>query len=52
MFSVLILQKICEKNFEFSKENMDYICDFLNEISEDMRLKNRRVIVWDLNKVR
>ena len=33
-------------NFEFSKENMDYICDFLNEISEDMRLKDRRVIVW------
>ena len=33
-------------NFEFTKENLNYICDFLNEISEDMRLKNRRVIVW------
>lgn len=33
-------------NFEFTKENMNYICDFINEISEDMRMKNRRVIVW------
>ena len=33
-------------NFEFTKENMDYICDFINEISEEMRLKNRRVILW------
>lgn len=33
-------------SFEFTKENLNCICDFLNEISEDMRLKNRRVIVW------
>ena len=33
-------------NFEFTKENMDFICDFINEIAEEMRLQNRRVIVW------
>ena len=33
-------------NFEFTKENMNYICDFINEINEDMRSKNRRAIVW------
>ena len=33
-------------NFAFTKENMDQICDFINEISEDMRLQNRRAIVW------
>lgn len=33
-------------NFELTKENMDLICDYINEISEEMRLQNRRVIVW------
>jgi hypothetical protein len=33
-------------NFELTKENMDYICDFINEIDEEMRAKKRRVIVW------
>ncbi len=32
--------------FEYTKENMDLICDYLNEIAEQMREKNRRVIVW------
>lgn len=33
-------------HFEFTKENMDFICDYINEICEQMRLQNRRVIVW------
>lgn len=33
-------------HFEYTKEDMDYICDFINEISEELRLQNRRVIVW------
>ena len=33
-------------NFEMTKENMDLICDYINGISEEMRLQNRRVIVW------
>ena len=33
-------------NFELTKENMDYICDFINEIGEEMYAKGRRVIVW------
>ena len=33
-------------NFEFTKENMDYICDFINEIGEEMGSQNRKVIVW------
>lgn len=33
-------------NFEFTKENMDLICDYINEISDDMESANRRVIVW------
>ena len=33
-------------NFKFTKENMDLICDFLNEISEDMKQQGRRVIAW------
>ena len=33
-------------NFELTKDNMDYICDFINEIDEEMRAKKRRVIVW------
>ena len=33
-------------NFELTKENMDLICDFINEIDEEIRSKNRRVILW------
>lgn len=33
-------------NFEFTKENMDLICDYINGINEDMRVQKRRVIVW------
>ena len=32
--------------FEFTQENMDLVCGFINEISEEMRSENRRVIVW------
>lgn len=32
--------------FEFTKENMDSFCDFVNEIAEDLRKNNRRAIVW------
>ncbi len=33
-------------NFDFTQDNMDLVCDFINEICEEMRLQNRRVIVW------
>ncbi|MBQ8213382.1 MAG: family 20 glycosylhydrolase [Clostridia bacterium] len=33
-------------NFEFTKDNMNMICEFINEISEEMRSQNRRTIVW------
>ena len=33
-------------NFEFTKDNMDMICDFINEIEEDLRAQGRRVIAW------
>ena len=33
-------------NFEFSKENMDFICDFINEVSSEMKTSGRRVIAW------
>ena len=33
-------------NFEFTKDNMDLVCDFINEISEEMGAQGRRVIVW------
>lgn len=33
-------------NYDFSKENMDLICDFLNEISVEMNAENRRIIAW------
>lgn len=32
--------------FDFSKEHMDWLCDYLNEISEEMRMKGRRAIMW------
>ena len=33
-------------NFEYTDENMDMVCDYFNEIAEDMHLQNRKVIVW------
>ncbi|MBQ7392424.1 MAG: family 20 glycosylhydrolase, partial [Clostridia bacterium] len=33
-------------NFEVTEENMDLICDYINGISEEMRVQKRRVIVW------
>jgi hypothetical protein len=33
-------------NFEFTKENMDFICNFINEIADDMNEKDRRIIAW------
>jgi len=33
-------------NFEFTKESMNDVCDFINEIREEMRSKNRKIIVW------
>ena len=33
-------------NFEMTKENMDFICDFINEISAEMKDHGRKIIVW------
>lgn len=33
-------------NFEFTPENMELICDFINEISADLSAQNRRALVW------
>lgn len=33
-------------NFQCTDANMDMVCDYFNEIAEDMRLQNRKVIVW------
>ena len=33
-------------NFEFTKDNMDMICNFLNGIEEELRAQGRRVIAW------
>lgn len=33
-------------NFQYDKANMDCVCDFINEISEELRVNNRRAIVW------
>ena len=33
-------------SFDFTEENMDYICGFINEIAEEMKAEGRRVIVW------
>ena len=33
-------------NFEFTRANMDFVCDFINEIRDEMCLQGRRVIVW------
>lgn len=32
--------------FEFTEENMDSICGFINGIAEELRAEGRRVIVW------
>lgn len=32
--------------FDFSKENMDFICDFINEVSEELSALGRRAICW------
>ena len=32
--------------FDFTEENMDSICGFINEIAEEMRAEGRRVIIW------
>lgn len=33
-------------NFELNKENMDFICGFINEISEEMKQVGRKIIIW------
>ncbi|MBQ9085964.1 MAG: family 20 glycosylhydrolase [Clostridia bacterium] len=33
-------------NFSFTRENMSFICDFINEINEEMAQQNRRIIIW------
>jgi len=33
-------------NFEFTKENMDFICDFLGEIADEMKAEGRRILAW------
>ena len=33
-------------NFEFTKENMDFLCDFINEINDDVQTVGRRAIAW------
>ena len=33
-------------NFKMTKENMDFICDYINEISGEMTSQNRRIIAW------
>ena len=32
--------------FDFTEENMDNICGFINEISDEMKAEGRRVIIW------
>lgn len=33
-------------NFEMTQENMDFICGFINEVSDEMKATGRRVIAW------
>ena len=33
-------------NFEFTEKNMSLLCDFINEIAEDLGANGRRPIVW------
>ncbi len=33
-------------NFEFTKENMDFICNFINEIADEMSARDRKIIAW------
>ena len=32
--------------FKFTKENMDFICDFINEIDAEMQKHGRKIFVW------
>ncbi len=32
--------------FEFTKENVDHICDFINEVADEIAEKGRRAIAW------
>lgn len=33
-------------NYSFTKENMDFICDFINEVGREMKAEGRRIIAW------
>ena len=33
-------------NFDFTTENMDFICKFINEVDDEMAALDRRVILW------
>ena len=33
-------------NFQLTKENMDLLCDFINEIQEDLTQQGRKAIIW------
>ena len=33
-------------NFSMTRENMDFICSFINEVSAEMKEQGRRVIAW------
>jgi len=33
-------------NFEMTEENIDFLCEFINEIANELRDCNRRAIVW------
>ena len=33
-------------NFEFTNENMDALCKFINEVCDDMRALGRRIFIW------
>lgn len=33
-------------NFELNRENMDLLCDFINEIAQDLAAQGRRAIAW------
>ena len=33
-------------NFDLTKENMDFLCDFINEISRELMAQGRRAIAW------
>lgn len=33
-------------SFECTKENLEFICQYINEVSDEMRSHGRRIIVW------